>query len=193
MPIKQNSSKIILLCCLGLSLGHAGMWALEKYSPLKRQPSSVSMGKSAKFHPMPLGKHLTVISAEIEKLEQIPDTADQEVTLTGIIYVRQQIYGDVGYKWTLPPEVKVVDGQTSDSFADVKAGEAIKVKLSVTGFSKEMQSMISLQAFAHQDGIQIGGSAVTVSRPEETWEAVAPEMKTSAEEQLQEAAVKITK
>jgi|GEM_PF-4994855 hypothetical protein len=190
MSVKKTTSKIVLLSIVGASLGGLGMHSYRATHTMQRELAS-SPVSSSKWRPLPLGKHLATINTEIEKLESIPDSSDQEVTLTGYVYVRQQLFSDVEYKWVLPPEVKIVSGQISDGLANTKSGDVIKVQISVTGFSKEMQSTVTLTASTSQDGIPVGSSSVISSKPEETWDGVAQEMKKSAEEQLQENAVKV--
>jgi hypothetical protein len=190
MSIKNFVPKLAGVAAVGLAVGICGMWAFKNKVYHGRKPASV-----AAIEPMtrlmPLGKHLAVISTKIEKPEQIPDNEYQEVTLTGYIYVRQNINSDVTIHWTLPEGVRVVEGQVTDSFAGVQVGQAIKVQIAVVGFSSEYQKMISLQAFAYQDSIQFGNSSMIVTRPGETWEAQAPDLKASAEAQLQENAVQV--
>lgn len=143
-----------------------------------------SVEEKTSWIPAPIGKHLALLKVEIAQPENIPDGGNDEVQLVGRILTNQNIEGDLGYKWILPEDVEVLEGETSDTLAGVKMGQIVELKLTVTGFTREKQKSISLQAMVSQGSQVLGNSAVVVSRPEDTWEAVAPEMKQAAEEQL---------
>jgi hypothetical protein len=170
--------KLIAITVAGLLIGISGM-ALQ--DEVKRKPSSAT---TAKWTPAPLGKHLAPVKVEIQKIESIPTSGNEEVQLVGRLFINQDISSDLSFTWTLPEEVQVVEGQLSDSLPNVQAGQIVEVRLTVTGFNSEKQRMISLQAWAQKGDSRIGNSAITVSRPQDTWEAVAAEMQESADEQL---------
>ncbi|MGZ3774155.1 MAG: hypothetical protein ACXVCY_17850 [Pseudobdellovibrionaceae bacterium] len=145
-----------------------------------RKPSSLGTPR-----PNPIGKHLALLKVEIANPTGIPDSgSDKEVQLNGRILINQQLQGDLSYSWTLPDGVKIVEGVQNDSLANVHSGQIIELKITVSGFNKEKQQYISLQASGKGGSEIMGGSAVITSRPEDTWEAVAPDMKKAAEEQL---------
>ncbi|KHD88493.1 MAG: hypothetical protein OM95_08245 [Bdellovibrio sp. ArHS] len=145
-----------------------------------REPASV---KSKFWMPVPVGKHLALVKVEVASSE-IPSSGNDEVHLIGRILVNQEMTGDLSYEWSVPEDVQVVEGHLSDSYANVKMGQIVEVKLTVSGFNKEKQRTISLQAYGARGEEKMGNSAVVVSRPEDTWESVASEMKKAADEQL---------
>lgn len=173
--------KIILLIGTGLCLGALGANYFAKKS--SRMPASIVTTKSNLWAPAPLGKHLALFKVEIASSE-IPDSEDDETLLTGRILVNQEFNSDLEYAWDLPEEVQVIEGNTSDTLAGLQKGQIVELKLTVTGFSKEKQKLISLQASGKKGAEILGTSAMLASRPEDTWEAVAPNMKKDAEEQL---------
>ncbi|MBV2169818.1 MAG: hypothetical protein KUL82_14025 [Bdellovibrio sp.] len=166
----------------GLIIGISGAAYVKDKAKAQRHPSSV--GDKKIWMPTPLGKHLALLKVEITSPESIPEAGSDEVTLTGRILVNQELQGDLSYSWSLPEDVQVVDGQVSDSFSNVKNGQIVEVKITVSGFNKEKQRLISLQASGKKGAEVLGNSAVVASRPEDTWEAVAPEMRQAAEAQL---------
>lgn len=170
--------KLIAVTVVGLLIGISGM-ALQ--NEVKRKPSSTT---SAKWTPAPLGKHLAPVKVEIQSVEHIPTSGNDEVQLVGRLFINQEIHSDLHFSWTLPEDVHVVEGQLSDSYSNVQAGQIVEVKITVSGFNSEKQRIVSLQAWAQKGETRIGNSAITVSRPQDTWESVAAEMQESADEQL---------
>ena len=173
--------KIILLAGIGLGLGALGANYFAKNN--SRGPASIVTNKSNLWTPTPLGKHLALFKVEIASVN-IPDSGDSDVEIVGRILVNQDINGDLAYAWGLPEEVQVVEGSLSDTLANVQKGQIVEVKLIVSGFNKEKQRLISLQASGKKGAETLGTSAMLASRPEDTWEAVAPNMRKDADEQL---------
>lgn len=177
-------NRTALVTISGLILGIFGAVCFSGKAK-SRQPSSLTTDKKA-WVPAPVGKHLALLKVEISNPADIPESGgDQEVTLVGRILVNQKIQGDLSYAWTLPEDVQVAEGQLSDSLANIQAGQVVEVKLTVTGFNKEKQRLISLQASSKGGSEILGGAAVVASRPEDTWESVAPDMKKSADALLE--------
>lgn len=169
----------LIIAIAGLLLGITGMAVMQKTST--RTPASAY---KSKWVPQESAKHLAALKVELTSAQEIPDSGDVETTLIGKITLQQNAQSEVSYSWTLPEGVQAVDGDLSDSFPNVTAGQTIEVKLIVSGFTKEKQSLIALQSSVVAAGMQLGGSAILTSRPEDTWEAVAPQMQQAAEEKL---------
>ncbi len=168
----RNRKITLLLLAVALGVG------MTFYSTnQKRQPAS-----SQRWRPLPIGKHLSAFQIEIQA--QVPESSDDEATILARVRVMQNLEGDLRYQWNLPLEVDVVEGQIEDSFAVPGAGQIVELPLKLRGFSKEGQKTLSLDVEGYQKDQTVGGSAVVVSRSEDTLEAVAPELKRSAEEQL---------
>lgn len=171
--------RTLMLATLGLLVG-AGGWSFIKKSK-DRTPAQAA---ETKFPPHESAKLLAPLKVAIVPPKQIPEYGDTEITLTGRITLTQPVTGDVSYSWTLPEGVEAVEGEISDSFADVKVNQTVEVELIVIGFTKEKQRLIALQSSVEVGGLEMGGSAVISSRPEDTWESVAPQMQKAAEEHL---------
>jgi Cu/Ag efflux pump CusA len=107
-----------------------------------------------------------------------------EMLIVGHISVNAPIDSDLSYAWTLPEGVSVVEGVVSDQLANVGPGQTVELKITVIGFSKEHQSQVSLKASVQKGRMEMGDSALISSRPEDNWEAVAPEMQKAAEKEL---------
>lgn len=182
--MRNRTTLTVLL--LGLLVGISGAAYFKDKAKLERRPSSVNDGMKAKIPwvPSPAGKHLALIKVELSPLHEIPEDSTTETVVRGRILVTQDLQGDLTYSWHIPEDVQVVAGSLKDSLADVKMGQVVDLSLTVTGFNKESQKLISLQASAARGNMILGGSAIIASRPEDTWEAVAPEMKKEAEAQL---------
>lgn len=175
-------NRTALTLVLGLIFGISGA-AYFSNKEKKRVPSSVKENKIP-WVPVPVGKHLALLKVEIATPEHLPEEGNDDVDLTGRIFINQSLQGDLAYEWNLPEDVQIIDGEKSDTLANVKLGQIVELKITVSGFNKEKQRLISLQASGAHGNQVLGNSAVIASRPEDTWEAVAPEMKKAAEEQL---------
>jgi hypothetical protein len=169
--------RTIVLPALALILGLSGMAFYQKQS---RKPASTT----PLWIPQEYGKHLAPLKVTLVPPAEIPSSNEEEVTLRGRIAVTSNVDSDLAFSWTLPPGVSVVDGVISDELANVQAGQTVEVKIVVTGFSKEEQKYISLQASVMKARLHLGASSVISSRPEDSWESIAPEMQKAAEETL---------
>ncbi|MBO9667660.1 MAG: hypothetical protein J7501_12705 [Bdellovibrio sp.] len=169
--------RTIVLPALALILGFSGM---AFYKTQARNPASTS----PRWVPQEYGKHLVPVKITLVPPAEIPVSNEEEVTLRGRINVSSSIDSDLAFSWTLPPGVSVVEGVLTDELPNVQAGQTVEVKIVVTGFSKEEQKYISLQASVMKGRLHLGASSVISSRPEDTWESIAPEMQKAAEETL---------
>lgn len=152
-------------------------------SAASRLPASILSDRSSSWVPTPMGKHLALFQVELASTS-IPDNSSEETEIKGRILINQEMQGDLAYAWDLPDGVELIEGQLTDTLAQVRKGQIVEIRIVVTGFSKESQKLIGLQASGKKGTETLGGSALLASRPEDTWEAVAPDMKKAAEEQL---------
>lgn len=164
---------------MSLALG-ASLYSFSGNSE-ERSPAAAT---KTSWRPLPIGKHLATFHVELKAENEIPEDGNSEVTLMARILVNQDLQSDFNYSWSLPEGVSVVAGEVSDSLANVKSGQVVELKLTVLGFSKEKQNMISLGVKAKAGNEVLGNSAIIVSRSEDTLEAEAPELRRSAEAQL---------
>lgn len=178
MPIKSNTIKIAICFAVGLVCGTVTKALLS--SP-QRQVASPSL--PSKF-PNEHNKILAPVKVEIGKIEFVPETDDATLEVVGRITLKQNLGSQVDYTWNLPDGVSLMEGQMSDSLQGMTAGQTAELRIVVSGFSKLHQRSISLSASSLAGDKRIGNSDILVSRPEDTFEAAAPELNIQAEEQL---------
>ncbi|MNL02435.1 hypothetical protein D3C87_1229440 [compost metagenome] len=179
MPIKSNAIKITICFAVGLVCGTVTKALLS--SP-ERQVASPT--RATKWMPSEHNKMLAPLKVEISKLEFIPETDETSVEIVGRLTLAQTLGSQVDYTWNLPEGVSLLEGQMSDSLQGMVKGQTAELKIVVTGFSKLQQRTISLSASSLAGDQRLGNSAILVSRPEDTFEAGAPDLNQQAEEQL---------
>lgn len=167
----------------GIIFGIAGTAYLKDKDSKDRQPAAIQ-GKKL-WMPAPAGKHLAPLKVAIEEPSAIPEKGDEtEVTLVGHILVNHNINSSLTYSWDLPAGVQAVRGDLKSNLSGIQAGQIVDVSLTVTGFTKEKQRLIVLKALAVQGQEILGNSALIASRPEDTLESIASDIKKSADAQL---------
>ena len=167
---RQLILKTAAVSCAGLALGLASMafWKATEPAPLKhRRLASVDNSRG-----QVLGKHLSMTSVAIRP-SAIPASENDEVTLTGLIRLNQNVAGELRYRWELPAGVHVVEGRIEDGWTGVQKGKVVEVRLVVTGFSKQELKLISLHGFVKSGDSEYGSSASLTSRPEDSIEMLA--------------------
>lgn len=179
----MRNRKTLTLALLGFIFGLSGAAYLNTKGYVFRNPSSIQNPKKFRWSPTPLGKQLSVIRVAIEQPSNIPETQG-EVLLVGHILANQTLTHPINYRWVLPEGVYPVNGETTGIITDVPVGQDIEVTLKVEGFTKNEQKIVFLRAETLNGGFNVGQSGSIVSRFEDTWEAVAPQMRQAAEEQL---------
>lgn len=172
-------SLITCMFVLGIGSGVATSAFLSNASD-QRLPAS----PSKQFVPFEHAKSSAPMRVEIAKNVAIPELGSDEVILTGRIVSLRPLQGPLKYTWRLPESVQVVEGDTTAELANVKQGELVEVRLRVSGFSKEHQSAITLEAGGTIGGSLLQGSDIIVSRHEDTHEAHAANLKKEADAQL---------
>jgi hypothetical protein len=163
----------------------AGVAYFKNRDKVSRTPSSISVKKL--WIPGHNEKHLAPVKVQIAEIENIPASVNEPVTLNGKISINHPIDETLSYSWSLPDGVKLIRGVMSEEIDKLQMGQVIDVSITVTGFSKESQKIITLSAGSYQKGEKIGNSTVIPSRPEDTFEYIAPEIKRVADEQLAES------
>lgn len=170
---------ITAMFILGISSGVATSSFLSNESD-QRLPAS----RNKQFVPFEHAKSNAPVRVEIAKNIAIPELGSDEVILTGRIVTSLPADGPLSVSWGLPANVQVLEGETSTELSNVHQDQLVEVRLRVSGFSKEAQSAITLQASANIGTKTLQGSDIIVSREEDTLEGVAPQMKKDADEQL---------
>ncbi len=123
-----------------------------------------------------VGKHLTVVRAEIERENvNIPKYPDETLLLKGTILINQGVSG-ASYKWLLPEGVTVVDGQVEGPLNPYSVGQRQNVEIVVRGFDQTERKIITLLGEVKIHSQDYGGTAVISSRPDDSMEEFAPQM-----------------
>lgn len=128
-----------------------------------------------------MGKHMSVLTAQIDNSTRVPEYENQEMMITGYVTLNKQVAGDVHFEWSLPHGVTLVSGDLKGSWSEMRAGQTATAVIYVTGFSKEAAKHIIFQTSTQHGNDQLGHSALISSRPEDSLEYVAPEIRDHVE------------
>lgn len=90
---------------------------------------------------------------------------------------RQKGPSSLNYHWLLDPGVEIVEGKVEDQLWAIEPGEIRTVRLKVKGFSKEHSRNVTLSASIEDAEMKIGNVASIHSRPEDSFEFVAPQVR----------------
>jgi hypothetical protein len=126
-------------------------------------------------------KHQAPVNVQIDSKTRIPEYDHQELTITGYVTLNKDVSGEVRYVWEIPEGTNLVSGDESGSWTDLKAGQTAAVVIHVTGFSKESLKHIILKASVKKGTLDVGHSALMSSRPEDSMEYIAPEIREHVE------------
>ena len=172
--------RVVVTSFVGLGLG---IFTMSKIAPQRntaqRGIASLSTPELYVEKPTFSGKHLALIQVSLEAPFGIPADASESVQLVGWVRMNRDLGAQAHYRWELPSNVTVIEGETEGTWTQVKAGDALKVTLSVTGFSQEDLQMISLHGFTKSGDAEFGNTALITSRPQDAYELVNSQ-KTSA-------------
>lgn len=178
---KSLVKQLVVISTLGIIIGAGSMQAYNKLANNSDKKKRHLASEKKVNLPIEMGKHLAVVNVQIQS-DDVPNSENDELTLTGLITLNQPIDSDLYFKWALPEDVTVIAGQQEDSFANVKNGQTVKTKITLTGFSKESLKLVSLHGFVQKGDQQFGNTAIVTSRPEDSMEYIAPDMAQSAVE-----------
>lgn len=167
----SRTLKLTAVSVFGIILGAATMWLFQsKQEKLQRKAASVDTGKLKFLN----GKNLTNIQVRLALPENLPNEDDKDVTLTALVYVSNERSETLEYEWELPNGVEVVQGHVSDSLPGIKQGQTARVDLVVRGFSSQNLKLVTFKAYYQSNEGQFGNSAILSSRPQDSFEFIAP-------------------
>ena len=142
--------------------------------------SSIHMKKNGQIF---AGKHQKIVKVGIEQDKvAIPHNPIEPVALKGLVYI-SQASSSAHYKWILPDGVTPVSGDVEGALNANLVGQTQVVQITVTGFDQTEKKIITLSAEARVFDQNYGGTALISSRPEDSMEFIAPDMKTAVDEQ----------
>lgn len=167
----SRTLKITALSILGIFVGASSMWLYQSgKNKLQRSSASVDSGKLKFLN----GKNLTNIQVRLALPENLPNEDDKEVTLTALVYVSNERNETLEYEWELPNGVEVIQGHVSDALPGIKQGQTARVDLVVRGFSSQNLKLVTFKAYYQSSEGQYGNSAILSSRPQDSFEFIAP-------------------
>ncbi len=102
----------------------------------------------------------------------IPESGETEVQVDAIISAQSEFSGDLQYEWILPSDVRILNGNMTDTIQKFSFGNTQKISIVVTGFNKEFMKHISLMAHYQVNGSKMGYSAVLPSQQDQTLEHI---------------------
>jgi hypothetical protein len=129
-----------------------------------------------------LGKQMSGLTVQIVPPDQIPESEYDEVALTGFITLNNNFQSDLDYKWELPSGVTLVAGNLTGSLQGLKAGDSTQLEIRVKGFSREFNRHILLFGKVIHGQDELSHSALVASRPEDSLEYIAPQIREYAEQ-----------
>lgn len=171
---KSLKSRVLLSAVVGLAAGALVMHFFKQETVIGRAPASVSRSQTF-AQPRLSGKALSVLQVALQAPQGIPADEREDAVLVGWIRLNQELEEPLHFKWEIPNDVQVVDGDRSGSWSGVRKGQTFEVRLRVRGFSQEMLKMIALHGFIQAGPTEFGNSALLTSRPEDSYELITGE------------------
>jgi len=167
-------------------LGFVGMATYNSFYENRDLPagetefSSMALTKNSKI--IHQGKHLSLVYVNLQSSASIPETAGRSVEIKGYVMVTQATASTLKYKWILPDGVFRVRGPAEGTLDPTRVRVWQEVKIEVTGFDQTDKRVITLEAKANTSQQELGSTAVLSSRPQDSMEYLAPDMKLSVDQ-----------
>ncbi len=128
-----------------------------------------------------LEKMHSLVQVRINDQIEIPDSGDQEVLLEAWVKANGDLKGaPVKFEWQLDPGIHVIEGELTGEISELRDGEYKYFPLRVYGFSKEAQRLAIIKASIDFEGDRLGQSNQYNSRPEDSFEYIAPVLQEQA-------------
>lgn len=124
-------------------------------------------------------KSLATISVSLNEPTEIPLDTEETVEITGQVVLRHGSPSDLHLKWQLPAGVVSTESLQA-VISNAQPGVIYPIQLHVQGFNKVSKKNVTVMATANVDGVEYGNSSLISSRPEDSWEYVAPAMSDAA-------------
>lgn len=154
---------------------------LKKFETVGEE-TLASTHQKQKWMPNPIEKHLTIMRVALESANDIPKTADEApLLIKGSVVLNHAAATSASYKWILPEGVTLVSGNVSGPLNPSRFGQEQSVEITVFGFDQTEKKIITLVSEAAISDQVYGASAVLSSRPQDSMEYIAPEMKAAAD------------
>lgn len=175
LKFKIGLSTIAGLLILCVTLAFSSRWNFPKHTEGHR--SLAATMKSDRL----MGKPLSVLSVQMEPLDKVPEFDHEQVKLKGFITANATNGSSIQFHWDLPAGIIVVSGDVNGTLTDMSPGDTAEVELEVTGFSREVGKHVILGAKVRVGNDELGQNAMIASRPEDSMEYIAPQMREYAQ------------
>lgn len=161
----MSLKKYILISCSVAFFGFvtgAGVYYFNN-SP-SRNPASMlppPQAKKGHWHTESsgfVGKPQRTMNVSITAVHGIPASNSQEIVLRADVTLLQSLGPDVEYKWILPKDAVIVEGNLDDVWQNLQPGQSVSVEISLLNVSRETPKTIVFQAFGLVNGARMGGS-----------------------------------
>lgn len=172
---KVGLSTIASLFIVCATLAFSSRWNFSK--PHQNQRNLAATMKSDRL----MGKPLSVLSVQMEPLDKVPEFDHEQVKLKGFITANATNDSSIQFHWDLPAGIIVVGGDVNGTLTDMNPGVTAEVELEVTGFSREVGKHVILGAKVRVGNDELSQNAMISSRPEDSMEYVAPQMREYAQ------------
>jgi hypothetical protein len=117
-------------------------------------------GPVSKLHPFPgkqAGKANGFIDVRVSAPNGVPDSDQQELVLQAEVTLNGPSNEEVNYYWNLPEDAKVVSGNVSDSWTQLKTGEKALAEIRLLNVSNQTAKVVSFHAMTLTNGARMGG------------------------------------
>lgn len=169
----SRTLKVVMLSLIGFSFG-AGATKLYQAQSQSSSPLRKSASVEHEKIKMLAGKSLSNLQVRIAMPDDLPIEDDKETTLTGLVLVTSAREEVLQYEWELPAGVDVIEGHTSDALPGIAEGQTARIDLKVRGFSSENLKLAKFKAYYASSEGQFGNTAIISSRPQDSFEFIAP-------------------
>lgn len=154
----------LIICCTSLfGLGVGGLLYYYTDHGFERNPASALPAPQMKKGPWlsenVVGKPQRTMDITIQAMHGIPSTNNQEIVLRADVRLLQSLGQNIEYKWILPADAVVVEGNLDDVWQNLNPGQTASVEISLLNVSRETPKTVVFQAFGLVDGVRMGGTA----------------------------------
>lgn len=185
--LKDKKYLYIFLGVLNFTLffGYFAFQILPETAPQRKLASVENRLQSLTHSPhiSKFSKHLSVLQLELKAETEVPESNSETYEITGSLRLQRDTFGNpLKFHWHLDDGVQLLDGLLEGILENPVIGQDYHLKIKVSGFSKEHSRLVRLEAFIDGEEIKIGNSALIHSRPEDSYEFIAPAVQMAVEQ-----------
>lgn len=155
-----------------------GVYGLYNKKSTARIPAAIDRN----YRPITFGKMHKPFDIQIYADTDAPEQNESEFVIKAQVVMLGGSKRDLDYKWILPEGVSIVQGELEDTWPQVTPGQVIETSITVVGLTKLENKLVVLNVSKLDGTKTIGSSSVYASKPEDTLEYDAPNVRAAAEE-----------